>query len=491
MKRLKYIAAALIFPILIAGLMAGSPPAAQAQANAESSNLAFFAALMQYIRSQPTPDDVDAELLPALAQLDAVFVDIYAEGFIAPFTGETVTEAKARIQTLPAEDRYTAAMVESYRLASDTFLLDVMHILLASYYVNYFTTSDLAGANEFPGKAEIQGLADTFDSSDYAIPAPTPATPMATSTPVSTTPLTVAELVANVRHSVVHIITPSGTGSGFVIDADGRVVTNEHVVSGHSSVTVRLSSGVEHQVDVLGVDQVADLAIIDMTAGRNFQFVPLGDSDLVPVGIDAIALGYPLGASLGDSLTVTRGIVSSFRVFEGVRHIQTDAAINPGNSGGPLMSTTGEVIGVNTSRIEDDQGRPIQGIAFAVAVNELKDRVETLKQGQDILIETPTSGSEGVSTTTDWRWDRWEAGDQSWSISIPPGWSYDPENSFAGYDQFGSAGEPAVVGISVIPNLGANGIHGLDAFARSVKLAAESWGAENQPTTFSVTSFEK
>ena len=173
MKRLKYIAAALIFPILIAGLMAGSPPAAQAQANAESSNLAFFAALMQYIRSQPTPDDVDAELLPALAQLDAVFVDIYAEGFIAPFTGETVTEAKARIQTLPAEDRYTAAMVESYRLASDTFLLDVMHILLASYYVNYFTTSDLAGANEFLGKAEIQGLADAFDHTDFAIPAPT------------------------------------------------------------------------------------------------------------------------------------------------------------------------------------------------------------------------------------------------------------------------------------------------------------------------------
>ena len=187
MKRLKYIAAALIFPLLIAGLMAGSPPDTQAQANAESSNLAFFAALMQYIRSQPTPSDVDAELLPALAQLDAVFVDIYAEGFIAPFTGETPAEAKVRIETLPTEDRYTAAMVESYHLASDTFLLDVMHILLASYYVNYFTTADLAGANEFLGKTEIQGLANAFDHTDYAIPAPSTAPGTSVPTPSTRT----------------------------------------------------------------------------------------------------------------------------------------------------------------------------------------------------------------------------------------------------------------------------------------------------------------
>ncbi len=149
MRQMKYIAAALIFPLLVAGLMAGSSPA-RAQDNAESSNLAYFAALMQYIRSQPTPADVDVERLPVLAQLDDLFVDIYAEGFIAPFTGETSAGAKARIESVPTEDRYTAAMVESYRLASDTFLLDVMHILLASYYVNYFTTTDRG--ERVPGK---------------------------------------------------------------------------------------------------------------------------------------------------------------------------------------------------------------------------------------------------------------------------------------------------------------------------------------------------
>ena len=469
-------------------------PSMRTSADVESADLAKLVALMQYIRSTPAPSDVNSARIPVLAQFDGLFTDIYIDGFIAPFTGETAVEAKGRIESVPTEDRYVAAMVESYRLASDPLLLDIMHILLAQHYVSYFTTGDLAGANKFLGKSEIQSLADVFDPSNFAIAAPSETVtpePTPTTIPMATTTQTVAELVASVRHSVVQIITPFGSGSGFVIDSDGRVVTNDHVVAGHGSVTVRLSSGVEHQADVLGVDQVADLAIVDMTAGRNFQFVPLGNSDLVLVGSDAIALGFPLGASLGDSLTVTRGIVSSFRVFNGVKHIQTDAAINPGNNGGPLMSMAGEVIGVNTSRIEDDQGRTIQGIAFAVAVNELKDRLESLKQGQNVLVETPTPGTGEVSTTTDWSWDRWEADDSSWSISIPPGWSYDSDNSSVGYDQFGSAGELAVVGIAVSPNLGADGIHSLDAFAQSWKFATESWGAETYPSTFSVTSFEK
>ncbi len=185
MKRLKYIAAALIFPLLVAGLMAGSSPAAQAQANAESGNLAKFAALMQYIRSQPTPSDVNSARVPVLAQFDGLFVDIYVEGFIAPFTGETAAEAKARIDSVPTDDRYAAAMVESYRLAPDPFLLDIIHILLAQHYVGYFTAGDLAGANEFLGKAEIQRLADAFDYTDYTVSAPS-AAPGANRPPPST-----------------------------------------------------------------------------------------------------------------------------------------------------------------------------------------------------------------------------------------------------------------------------------------------------------------
>ena len=185
MKRLKYIAAALIFPILIAGLMAGSSPAALAQANAESSNLATFVALTQYIRSQPTPSDVNSARIQVLGLFDGLFVDIYVEGFIAPFTGETAAEAKARIESVPTEDRYAAAMVESYRLAPDPFLLDIIHILLAQHYVGYFTAGDLAGANEFLGKSEIQRLADAFDYTDYTVSAPS-ATPGANRPPPST-----------------------------------------------------------------------------------------------------------------------------------------------------------------------------------------------------------------------------------------------------------------------------------------------------------------
>ena len=172
MKRLKCIAAALIFPLLVASLMAGSSPA-QAQSNAESSDLAYFAALMQYIRSQPTPADVKSANIPVLGTLDTALSDIYITGFITPYTGETPEQVKARLQSVPEEDRFTAVMVESYRLASNPLLLNIIHELLPLYYVEYFTTAeDLNTSSEFLKRAEIATLAAAFDSTDYAIPAP-------------------------------------------------------------------------------------------------------------------------------------------------------------------------------------------------------------------------------------------------------------------------------------------------------------------------------
>ena len=173
MKRLKYIAAALIFPLLIAGLASGFSPA-QAQTNADSSKLAYFAALMQYIRSQPTPADVKSDNIPVLATLDTALSDIYITGFITPYTGETPEQVKARLQSVPEEeDRFIAVMVESYRLTSDPLLLDIIHQLLPLYYVEFFTTAeDLNASSEFLKSAKIETLADAFDSTDYAIPAP-------------------------------------------------------------------------------------------------------------------------------------------------------------------------------------------------------------------------------------------------------------------------------------------------------------------------------
>ena len=199
-------------------------------------------------------------------------------------------------------------------------------------------------------------------------------------------------MVEDVTPGVVQIVASSSTGSGFIIDADGRVVTNEHVVRGFQSVTVRISGGQSYTGRVLGVDEVADLALVEILASRKFDPVELGDSDEVAVGEEVAAMGFPLDHMLGGSPTITRGIISAKRVFrDGVFLLQTDAAINPGNSGGPLFDRAGKVVGVNTSKLFDaGDGRAAEGIGLAVAINELKDRLEALVNGRNVLLATPT-----------------------------------------------------------------------------------------------------
>ena len=108
------------------------------------------------------------------------------------------------------------------------------------------------------------------------------------------------------------------------------------------------------------------------------------------MGDEVLALGFPLADTIGTNLTVTRGIISSTRTVDGVRLLQTDASLNPGNSGGPLVNRDGEVIGVNSSRIEEtDAGRPVSNIGFAVSVSELERRLPALG-GQIADRDTPT-----------------------------------------------------------------------------------------------------
>ncbi len=160
---LKYISTAIISLSLTAALVLANSPT-RAQDSQESANLAKFVALAQYIRSQPTPDDVHSDNVAQLAAFDSALSGIYITGFITPFTGESPEQVNARLQSVPEEDRFTAVMVESYRLASNPLLLDIMHILLAQYYVDYFTTSDMGGASDFLKRDEITRLADGFDS---------------------------------------------------------------------------------------------------------------------------------------------------------------------------------------------------------------------------------------------------------------------------------------------------------------------------------------
>ena len=228
-------------------------------------------------------------------------------------------------------------------------------------------------------------------------PIPT-STPTPTHTPLATSTPTLSAMVEGVTSGVVQIVAGSSSGSGFIIDSDGLVVTNEHVVRGFQTVTVRIAGGSSYTGNVLGVDVGADLALVEIQSSRKFDTLELGDSDSLEVGDDVIAMGFPLGDILGRSPTITRGIVSAKRVWsDGVDQIQTDAAINPGNSGGPLFDRAGKVVGVNTSKLDEEDGRPIDNIGFAVAINEVKDRVDGLKN-QGFAVATATAVAMATAT---------------------------------------------------------------------------------------------
>jgi len=224
-------------------------------------------------------------------------------------------------------------------------------------------------------------------------PPPTPRAPTPTATP------TIVEVVERVTPGVVRIITlDGGAGSGFIIASDGLVVTNKHVVGDHARVTVIIPGAGRYGGRVLGVDAVADLAIVDIDGDAGFTVLDMGDSDGLSIGEDVVAVGYPLDDMLGNAPSITRGVVSSVRESgEGVEHIQTDAAVNPGNSGGPLLNGAGEVIGVNTFVIRDVgwEGGNIEGINFAVSINEVKNRLASLSEGESVGIE-PTPEASGT-----------------------------------------------------------------------------------------------
>jgi len=173
-----------------------------------------------------------------------------------------------------------------------------------------------------------------------------------------------------------------GQGSGFIISADGYVLTNAHVVDGAERISVTLGDGREFQAELLGTDKPTDIAVIKIKDGQ-LPYLPLGDSDALKVGEIVMAIGNPFG----QRNTVTQGIVSAkgrsgVGITDYADFIQTDAAINPGNSGGPLLNLDGEVVGMNTAILSRTGGSI--GVGFAIPINAIKDIKDTLISGKPV-----------------------------------------------------------------------------------------------------------
>jgi S1-C subfamily serine protease len=223
---------------------------------------------------------------------------------------------------------------------------------------------------------------------------PTPIIVVVTPTPLAAAELAEAsaaeKLVVNVYKrvspAVVNIevsgsaAAEGGTGSGFVLDGEGHIITNHHVVADSQRIVVTFSNHTKVEAQVVGSDIHSDLAVIKVNVPQALLFpVEMGDSDGLEIGQRAIAIGNPFGFEQ----TVTIGIISSLgRVipqrtgFSLAKLIQTDAAINPGNSGGPLLDSTGRVIGVNTLIFSESGFNT--GIGFAIPVNTVKRIVPVL-----------------------------------------------------------------------------------------------------------------
>ncbi len=183
-----------------------------------------------------------------------------------------------------------------------------------------------------------------------------------------------------------------GLGTGVIIDPEGYILTNEHVIHGADKVTVTLPDGRELKGEIKGADVRSDLAVVKVQA-KNLPVAELGDSDQVKIGQWAIAIGNPFGWAVGGTeSTLTVGVVSalnrSIRVDRSADRdysnlIQTDAAINPGNSGGPLVSIAGQVIGINVAIFSTTGG--YQGVGFAIPSNAAKAVLGDLIQGKKVL----------------------------------------------------------------------------------------------------------
>ena len=220
----------------------------------------------------------------------------------------------------------------------------------------------------------------------------------------------VAAIYKAASPAVVSIRTDSGSGTGFVVDTDGTIVTNAHVVGQSDRVQVQFSDDRTVTGEVRGVDTSSDLAIVHVSGAGSLTALELADSTTVKTGQLAVAIGSPFGLPQ----TATAGIVSGtgrhIEAPDGFQIdsvIQTDAPINPGNSGGPLLDAAGQVIGVNSQIATGGSGNGNVGIGFAVPANTVRDVIPRLERGETIrraylgVSTAEANGGAVVRTATD------------------------------------------------------------------------------------------
>ena len=356
----------------------------------------------------PTPPDPT----PPLASPPAPAVEPAQPGPASPDAGTAVTQpvtwAQAPAFPEPAEPRAPAPAVatgrSNVRSVGPVFVLTaVLATAVLTSGGTYLAVSAANGnrAAATTAPAFVPAVAPgTMPPADQATPAPAA---QATPAPAGTTaPATgqgsVVDIVKAVSPAVVTItaegVTASNpitgqagqgtaTGSGFIFDANGLILTNHHVVAGDpSKLTVTLKDGRSFDATIYGIDTLTDLAIVKVNQA-GLPTAPIGDSSTIQVGQQAIAIGSPLG-EFTDS--VTSGIISalgrSIDVQDGTsltNLIQTDTAINPGNSGGPLLDPSGKVIGVNTAIASQSQG-----IGFAIPINIARPLLTQASAGQPL-----------------------------------------------------------------------------------------------------------
>jgi serine protease Do len=251
--------------------------------------------------------------------------------------------------------------------------------------------------------------------------------------------LPIEDVIAQAKHAVVRLKGPSKSGSGFFVTQKGVIATNAHLARGEGSLLAILAGGQQLAADIIYIDADRDIALVKVD-GDEFPYLSLTAASNVRQGETVIAIGNPGGAM---PFAVTKGIVSAVGKFSAAGQgiwIQTDATINPGNSGGPLLNARGQVVGINTLKLEK---KNVTGIGFAISASDLlsvllKYYPEPLSARKQLL-SSPDSPAAAKSSRADQEFGTIElrepkaaevyvdgkfAGDIPWSVPLPAGKSY-------------------------------------------------------------------